>query len=214
MAWEAGKRDDGTDSKAVQIAPVEHWPSMRALILVVSAAKKDVPSSAGMQATVATSSLFQSRAKEIVPRRMEKMKDAIHSKDFEAFARLTMMDSNSLHACNADTYPPIYYMNDVSRAAVRIVEALNEKAGKTVCAYTFDAGPNAVLYYEDSNAEYIEEAFFSILSNVEGWEGTELVGGEKTPADSKVVALLKDGVSRVIRTRVGEGPISVEDHLD
>lgn len=153
VGWNAGDKDDGSDSKAYQVAPVSHWPEMRALILVASAAKKDVSSTAGMQATVATSTLFQSRARDAVPKRMGEMTKAIQEKDFERFAKVTMMDSNSFHACCADTYPPIFYMNDVSRAVVRFVEVLNEKAGRTVCAYTYDAGPNAVIYYEEANAD-------------------------------------------------------------
>ena len=45
-----------------------------------------------------------------------------------------------------DTYPPIFYMNDISRMIVRIVHAYNAWAGEIRAAYTFDAGPNAVLY--------------------------------------------------------------------
>lgn len=37
-------------------------------------------------------------------------------------------------------------MNDVSRSIVRIVHAYNKWAGETRVAYTYDAGPNAVLY--------------------------------------------------------------------
>jgi hypothetical protein len=35
-------------------------------------------------------------------------------------------------------------MNDVSRAVVATVHALNKASGRNLCAYTFDAGPNAV----------------------------------------------------------------------
>ena len=33
-----------------------------------------------------------------------------------------MMDSNSFHATCLDTFPPIFYLNDVSRAVIRVVE--------------------------------------------------------------------------------------------
>jgi len=35
VKWIRGDRDDGKDSIAVQIAPADHWPEMRLLILVV-----------------------------------------------------------------------------------------------------------------------------------------------------------------------------------
>ncbi|KAK0514718.1 hypothetical protein JMJ35_003335 [Cladonia borealis] len=41
VAWDAGTRDDGTDSCARLVAPRSHWPEMRALILVASAKQKD-----------------------------------------------------------------------------------------------------------------------------------------------------------------------------
>ena len=56
----------------------------------VSAKKKHVGSTAGMQTSVKTSELLKYRAKNTVPRRMEEMKTAIKSRDFQTFAELTM----------------------------------------------------------------------------------------------------------------------------
>jgi diphosphomevalonate decarboxylase len=148
VAWEMGTKDDGSDSMAVQVAPANHWPTIRALILVASAHQKDVSSTSGMQTTVATSDLFKSRVKDVVPKRFEEMKKTIIEKNFHEFANLTMKDSNSFHAVCLDTFPPIAYMNPTSYAAIRLVGDINEKAGKNIAAYTFDAGPNAVIYFE------------------------------------------------------------------
>src|SRR5271170_5898325 len=130
VAWRAGNKPDGSDSMAEEVAPASHWPEMRALILVVSAEKKGVASTAGMQTTVQTSTLFPTRASEVVPRRMQVMEAAIASKDFESFARITMQDSNTFHAVCLDSWPPIHYLNDVSRAAMNGVETINRHAGK------------------------------------------------------------------------------------
>lgn len=151
VGWAMGSKEDGGDSVAYEVAAASHWPDMRAIILVVSEEKKGVSSTAGMQATVETSSLFQKRAREVVPERMKSMERAIRERDFGSFAELTMSDSNSFHATCLDTRPPIFYMNDVSRAAIKTVEAINERAGRAVAAYTFDAGPNAVVYYLAEN---------------------------------------------------------------
>lgn len=62
-------------------------------MLVVSAEKKSVSSTAGMQTTVATSSLIQHRASAIVPLRMKQMEEAIFKRDFQMFSRLTMQVS-------------------------------------------------------------------------------------------------------------------------
>jgi diphosphomevalonate decarboxylase len=213
VAWQKGEKADGSDSMAVQVAPASHWPEMRALVLVVSAEKKGISSTTGMQATVATSALFKTRAEVVVPRHMDLMEKAIKERDFESFAKVTMMDSNSFHATCLDTFPPIFYLNDTSRAAIRAVEAINELAGKTIVAYTYDAGPNTVLYFEEKNAKSILGVFRTILGGVEGWENKQVEVQDAKHIDAKAAQVLQDNISRVILTSVGEGPISVKDSL-
>ncbi|KAK9770681.1 putative GHMP kinase [Seiridium cardinale] len=212
VAWRAGTQADGLDSKAVEVAPAAHWPNMRALILVVSAAKKGVSSTSGMQQTVATSGLFKQRIEQVVPENMDLMEKAIAAKDFAKFAEVTMRDSNSFHATCADTYPPIFYMNDVSRAAVRAVETINAAAGKTVAAYTFDAGPNAVIYYLEEDSEAVLGTFNPLLQSIDGWkQGANLKSSVQL--DEAVGSTLKSGVSRVIMTGVGGGPTKSDIYL-
>lgn len=90
---------------------------------------------------------------------MKSISDAIQRRDFDSFAAITMADSNNFHATCLDTTPPIFYMNDVSRAIVQLFEELNrasEEAGKgKVAAYTYDAGPNAVLYAPKENVQLV-----------------------------------------------------------
>lgn len=219
-----GTRADGTDSLASPVAALEHWPTLRALILVISDAKKDISSTAGMQATVATSSLFATRAADVVPQRMGQMRAAIEEKDFSTFGFLAMRDSNSFHATCADTWPPIFYLNDASRAAIRMCEAINKAEGEVVCAYTFDAGPNAVIFFEESNAEWILSCFRAVVGHLPGWErrggsaggsgpGQAVSTTTKLDLEPKVADVLRIGVSSVILTSVGEGPVSVTMHL-
>lgn len=218
VAWNKGEKDDGSDSLAYEVAPASHWPDMRAAILVVSAEKKGVSSTSGMQQTVATSELFNVRVAGLVDERMEQMEEAIKRKDFETFGRLTMRDSNTFHATCLDTYPPIFYMNDVSRAAVAIVHAINDDAGEIIAAYTFDAGPNAVVYYLEQHEHKVAGLFKALLPNVDGWQGPR--GQRVRPfeegaakIDEKSLKTLMEGVARVILTGVGEGPVEVDEHL-
>ena len=216
VAWRAGTAKDGTDSIAEEIAPASHWPEMRALILVVSADKKGVPSTAGMQTTVETSTLFKARAETIVPQRMAQMEGAIQAKDFPKFAEITMKDSNSFHACCLDSWPPIHYLNDVSRAAMNAVETINRRAGELVGAYTFDAGPNAVIYFEEKNAGLVAGVFKWCLGAVQGWDneyGSAIPYNERGALQAKTVMTLKAGVSRVICTGVGDAPEQIDEHL-
>ncbi len=213
VAWQMGSKSDGSDSVAVEVAPASHWPTMRALILVVSAEKKGVSSTSGMQITVDTSELFQRRAEIVVPKHMELMEKAIKERDFETFGKVTMKESNSFHATCLDTFPPIFYLNDVSRAAIRVVEDINKKAGKIVAAYTFDAGPNAVIYFEEEHEALVAGVLKSALGNLDGWEGRNIATQSAEHVDGRAVSVLKDGVNRVILTSVGEGPTRTEQSL-
>jgi diphosphomevalonate decarboxylase len=147
---------------------------------------------------------------------MTAMREAVEKKAFESFAQITMQDSNSFHATCLDTYPPIFYMNDVSRAAIRAVEAINSSQGRIVAAYTFDAGPNAVVYYDAADEGVVAGTFKAFLGTVNGWETKrgQVVGEQGgSIVDEGVRNVLKEGVSKVILTGVGEGPIKVDEHL-
>ncbi|ODQ67698.1 diphosphomevalonate decarboxylase [Nadsonia fulvescens var. elongata DSM 6958] len=214
VAWEMGSSPDGSDSKAVQIAPVEHWPEMRACILVVSADKKDTSSTAGMQVTVNTSPLFAHRINNVVPQRFELMKKSILDRDFAQFAQLTMQDSNSFHAVCLDSTPPIFYMNDISRAAIRAVDEINRLAGQTVAAYTFDAGPNAVIYYLKENAQVVLGPLKAALKSQDGWASASAIKPEvPTSFESRWLDVLGAGIVRVILTKVGGDPVSTSESL-
>ncbi|BFZ12530.1 hypothetical protein BsWGS_15569 [Bradybaena similaris] len=145
VKWNVGEREDGSDSYAVQVAPESHWPEMRALILVVNDQKKLVGSTEGMQTSIETSELMKHRI-SLVPKWTDEIIEAIKQKDFPAFAKITMRESNQLHAVCLDTYPPIMYLNDTSKFIIRLVHYINEMLGVEKVAYTFDAGPNACLY--------------------------------------------------------------------
>ncbi|KAI5910948.1 Diphosphomevalonate decarboxylase [Candida parapsilosis] len=208
VAWEMGQHPNGCDSQAVEIAPLQHWPSLKAAILVVSDDKKDTPSTSGMQLTVATSELFQWRVDHVVPARFEAMKQAILNKDFTKFAHLTMQDSNQFHAVCLDSYPPIFYLNDTSKRIIKLIEKLNadeaNNDGDVIAAYTFDAGPNAVVYYDEANEEKVLSALYRHFGHVDGWNKKSY----QQEKDQQWV-----GVSRVILTSIGEGPQVTSESL-
>lgn len=223
VAWEMGDAKDGSDSKAVEVAPLSHWPNLKAAILVVSADKKDTPSTSGMQTTVKTSDLFQWRIKEVVPKRFEEMKKSIIAKDFSTFAELTMKDSNSFHSTCLDSFPPIFYLNDTSKKIIKLIHSINEFYGEIIAAYTFDAGPNAVIYYEDQNESKIFSFLYKLFNKVEGWnskyssEQLNEFNNEFESIKSKISFPLDDelykGVSKVILTKVGDGPQDTTESL-
>ena len=48
-----------------------------------------------------------------------------------------------------DTFPPCIYMNPTSHEVSALIHQLNSLTGRSVAAYTFDAGPNACLFLLD-----------------------------------------------------------------
>ncbi|GAA5915977.1 hypothetical protein JCM8208_002817 [Rhodotorula glutinis] len=222
VAWEQGERADGADSVAVEVAPASHWPDLHALILVVSDKKKGTPSTAGMQRTVATSALLQHRIQHVVPERMTRISRAIRERDFDQFALETMADSNQFHAVCLDTVPPIFYLNDVSRAVIQLVTELNRAVGRAVAAYTYDAGPNAVLYVQEKDVELVLDVILQYFpQSAASFPDPFATGVAPTGSSDRVASL--DGfnakvipqhdegaVARVIHTKVGDGPRTLD----
>lgn len=161
VAWRMGTREDGTDSIAQQVQPHTHWPDMRVLILVANSGQKETSSTDGMARSVRTSPLLAHRAAVLVPERMKAMEEFIAQRDFTGFANLTMADSNQFHATCLDTLPPIFYLNETSKAVIHIVHAYNAFKKSVRAAYTFDAGPNAVVFVQKSDMEELLQLFLA-----------------------------------------------------
>ena len=122
---------------------------------MVSDKEKDTSSTSGMETSKRTSPLLNYRATAVVAPRLAELEAAFLAKDFETFGKLTMMDSNQFHAVCMDTYPPIFYMNDTSKAVIHLVHMINRYYGNVRAAYTFDAGPNAVIYTLEKDAAMV-----------------------------------------------------------
>jgi diphosphomevalonate decarboxylase len=154
------------------------------------------------------------RSEAVVEKRMAAIEKAFLAKDFDTFGQLTMADSNQFHATCLDTFPPIFYMNDISRSIIRIVHAYNQWAGQVRAAYTFDAGPNAVLYtldeyavevgalmlhyYSEHGSSYVNHSDF--LAKIKGHtldasllESTDKTGRTPKAGDVKMLYYTKSG---------------------
>jgi len=225
VKWVKGERDDGLDSIAVQVADENHWPEMRVLILVAHSGAKEVPSTSGMETSVQTSLLLKHRAEAIVEGRMQGMEDAIIRKDFAKFAEITMKDSNQFHAVCLDTYPPIFYLNQTSKKIIHIIHQLNDlaaKAGKPpVAAYTYDAGPNAVIYTLQENLQPLLNLFSKLYRPADASEAATWItdpmnlvktdGESLAQVDPEWATLAGEPASgervyNVIVSKVGPGP--------
>ncbi|XP_020844826.1 diphosphomevalonate decarboxylase [Phascolarctos cinereus] len=217
VQWHMGDRPDGKDSLAQQVAPESHWPELRVLVLVVSAEKKKVTSSSGMQTSVETSSLLKFRAESVVPGRLAEMARCIAERDFEGFGQLTMKDSNQFHATCLDTFPPICYLNDTSQQIMGLVHRFNAHYGKTKVAYTFDAGPNAVIFtLEETVDEFvtvIKQIFPPEMNGDRFLKGLPIRPAELSEELKSALAMEPSpgGIRYIITTQVGPGPQVLED---
>ncbi|CAL1408947.1 unnamed protein product [Linum trigynum] len=230
VKWIMGEAKDGRDSRAVQLVDEKHWDELVIIIAVVSSRQKETSSTSGMQDSVNTSLLLEHRAKEIVPKRIVRMEEALKTKDFGSFTELTCADSNQFHATCLDTSPPIFYMNDTSHRLISCVEKWNRSEATPQVAYTFDAGPNAVLIARNRKAaaQLMQKLLFyfppnsdadldnyvigdkSILKDA-GIEGIKDIEALSPPQENKDALRHKDGVSYFICTRPGRGPVLLSD---
>nr|XP_023881655.1 diphosphomevalonate decarboxylase MVD2, peroxisomal-like [Quercus suber] len=233
VKWIMGKDEDGRDSLAVQLADEKHWDDLVIIIAVVSSRQKETSSTSGMRETVETSLLLKHRAKEVVPKRIVQMEEAIKNRDFASFAQLTCSDSNQFHAVCLDTSPPIFYMNDTSHRIISVVEKWNRSEGVPQVAYTFDAGPNAVMIARDRKAAslLLQRLLFHFPPNADTDLNSYIIGDKSILQDAgikgkeDVDALpppseIKDNipshkfrgdVSYFICTRPGRGPVLFSD---
>ncbi|XP_075644597.1 diphosphomevalonate decarboxylase 2-like [Castanea sativa] len=233
VKWIMGKDEDGRDSLAVQLADEKHWDDLVIIIAVVSSRQKETSSTSGMRETVETSLLLKHRAKEIVPKRIVQMEEAIKNRDFASFAQLTCTDSNQFHAVCLDTSPPIFYMNDTSHRIISVVEKWNRSEGVPQVAYTFDAGPNAVMIARDRKAAslLLQRLLFHFPPNADTDLNSYIIGDKSILQDAGIQkkedvdalpppSKIKDDipshkfrgdVSYFICTRPGRGPVLLSD---
>jgi len=221
VEWDPGF--DAAPSIAKQIFPHSHWPELRACIVVVSDQQKSTPSSEGMKRSVATSTLLRHRADTVVPARLEALRSAISTRNFDDFAEITMKESNSLHAACLDTFPPLSYLNESSHNIIYLVHAVNSHLGRTVLCYTFDAGPNAFLFFRAADAAGVRSllcrAFELDLHDselVRGMKPEENDSSKEWTAEQEKEILIKSEAGRLahlrgrakflIFTQAGPGP--------
>jgi diphosphomevalonate decarboxylase len=131
-------------SFAETIHPPEFWPGLRIIYATIEAGEKRVKSRVGMQASVQTNPLYQAWASYEETALKGRMLKALGSKDFPSACGLIMRASNNFHQICLGTFPPLIYLNEGSFRVMEAVGRANSDGAKA--AYTFDAGPNAVVF--------------------------------------------------------------------
>jgi diphosphomevalonate decarboxylase len=204
----------GKNSKAVLIQDEKHWPDLCCCICVADSSQKKVSSTKGMKTSVETSEFLKHREKVIVPKHLSMIKDALKDKDWNALSEIIMKESNSLHSVCLDTYPPIFYQNDTTKALISMVHDLNNNHYEPIAAYTVDAGANVFLITPEKNLKFLlntvkdlaglsdDKIKFSFEKDVES-EHNQVDGDAMTKIENEYKS--KINLHQIIVTRVGKG---------
>jgi len=160
--WHKGENEDGSDSFAEQIAPLEHWPEFRLLGCVISTKAKKVKSRAGMAQSVKTSPIFEIWYKQ-AEKDAQEMVELIKNKDFENLGKLAQRNSILMHSCMMTTDPPIIYWLPGTLEAMHKVLELQDAGIQAY--FTMDGGPQTKVICLEKDVEKIKKEL----------EGLELV---------------------------------------
>ncbi|MEN8173648.1 MAG: diphosphomevalonate decarboxylase [Chloroflexota bacterium] len=149
VLWEAGETD--LDSYAHSIAPADHWRLVDC-IAIISEEHKSTGSSDGHP--LAQTSPVQAARVDINQAYIQLCRDAILKRDFDAFAKVTELDCNLMHAVMMTSEPSLLYWEPATMAVMQAVQKWR-KTGTPVC-YTIDAGPNVHVITERGYAQQIK----------------------------------------------------------
>ena len=139
------------DSGAVSIAPPKHW-DLCDCVAIISQEHKPTGSTEGH--ALAHTSPLQSARVEGAPQRLEKCRNAILNRDFEAFADVTELDNNMMHAVMMTSKPQLLYWQPATIAIMIAVQKWRNE-GIAAC-YTIDAGPNVHVICESEHQEQVD----------------------------------------------------------
>lgn len=157
VEWVAGTEHE--ESFASQIAPPEHWEICDCIALV-STETKEVASSEGHK-LAKSSPLYSARLSQ-VKEDLDRVREAILSRDFESLGSVAEREALSLHAIMMTSQPSLLYWTPATVRVIKEVRNWREE-GRSVY-FTIDAGPNVHLLTLPSGVEEIERA----LGKVEG----------------------------------------------
>lgn len=150
VQWQIGSGDE--DSYAFSIAAPDHW-QLTDCVAIVAAEHKKTGSTEGH--ALADSSPLQIARVQDAPRRLALCRQAILTRDFEAFARVTELDSDMMHAVMMTSSPALFYWQPATLTVMAAVRTW--RAQGVPVAYTIDAGPNVHVLCAAEYAAYVAQ---------------------------------------------------------
>lgn len=159
VEWPSDPDDEAC--AAVQLAPARHW-DLRNVIAVVHGGAKKISSLDGH--VLAETSPHYARRREILPDRLQAVRDAIAARSLGSLGPIVEEDAIELHLVAMSSTPPIFYWAPATLTVLATVRELRERG---ILAYsTMDAGPNVHVICEPEG----EDAVAETLAALEGVE--------------------------------------------
>lgn len=178
VEWHAG--DDSDSSCATRLADARHWELVDVAVLVTQQAKA-IPSSEGHK--LATGSPFWRARRRGLPARLEALREALLTRDFQLFCREVEAEALEMHAimltsgheARGSWQSGIFYWTEDT---LRLLIAVQEwrRGGMEVC-FTLDAGPTVhLLCLEDQVPDLLQA-----LAGLEGFDDWQLLPSRPGP---------------------------------
>ncbi len=157
VEWFPGSTD--VDSYAVSIAKEDYW-NLVDCIAVLNRKQKSTGSTEG-HALAKTSPLQSARVLD-APRRLDRCRDAIQTRDFNLFADTIEQDCLLMHAVMMTSLPALVYWEPATLELMHAVKSWR-KSGIPV-TFTIDAGPNVHVICEDQALDSVKAKLEKIAS--------------------------------------------------
>lgn len=150
---------DGDGNAAVQILDEGAW-ELCDLVAVVETGAKKVSSRDGHRR--ATSSPYFAPRLAALDGRLERVRSALHGRDFEALGDAVEEEGIDLHLIAMSSRPPVYYW---SPGTIEVLAAVRELRADGLAAYaTMDAGANVHVICQPAAAGQVAERLVALGS--------------------------------------------------
>jgi diphosphomevalonate decarboxylase len=145
------------DSFAYSLYPPQYW-DIQDILLIVEYTQKKVSSAIGHEG-VTTSPDFGKRL-ERLPGRIVRIEEALRTKNFKLFGKVTEEDCLDMHHVMQTQKPPLLYWNIATK---RIMDAVKGwRVASLPVYFTIDAGPNVHLICEGKDEKKVMQAVRAI----------------------------------------------------
>ena len=149
--WDSESFDPLWDSYAETVRVKE---GLTLYYVKISSGRKKISSREGMKRSMFTSPFYWSWV-EMDERSIRYDIRLLEQGKWEELFERIMKHSDELHAICRSSYPPIEYLTNRSFEIMERIHRINKEYGILV-AYTFDAGPNAVLFTTKDGESVVE----------------------------------------------------------